>query len=334
MLTGAIVAIDFADGYYNIGAEFAYTGTVGATLLLNPIHLRHKSLACEMDCNMTRQALRWLALITCLLLFNNVLAQEGDTRGPVSIGGASLNDDCTTLSVDGTVSGDIPYVRVQLALYSSPMVLLVDAILPAAGGAFAQEDMELYTALEYTSLLVMVTGWDGSDYITALQSDGIRSVYCTLDVNAGYQSRVPGLRYMRSSRQIWTTYATFSAESSSLDSESCVEFLQSEETSFPSTLMQGQDEESSFPLTLTIAENGFLLRFDWQRRRFYVVDDGGVFYGQYVERGDDDESDEDDTYYAFDVWFTSLTTYTGYILIQHPSGCHWAFDWHGERTPN
>jgi hypothetical protein len=205
-----------------------------------------------------------------------------------------------------------------MSLHDNPLVLLIDAIVPVSSGSFMAEAIE-FTDLDTASLLVMLTGWDGSRYITPLTSYGVRSLYCSDDANPTYQTRAPGLRFMRTTRQQWTNSAVL------VEDECLTSGTVPEGENFPDTLMEGQHPESTFTITLHQAENGLLYRLDWRRNRIPMFDDGGLWYG--IRQNTRTETTD-----TFSLYFTSMTTYAGTVLLQHPSGCAWIFDWYGERA--
>lgn len=275
---------------------------------------------------MIHRMTRVLFPVVVFIFFYAVAFAQDDN--PVRIGAADLVDDCGVLTLDGIVTGSIASVRVQLASTENPLVLLVDEVLPVTGAAFASDSLALYQPIETgnASLLLMVTGWNGSAYSTPLQAGGLRSLYCSH--GAPYIANPPGIRFMRSTRETWQNTARYLAENGGIDSEACQTFLAQVDTTFPDTLMEGLDEVSTFPVTLRLAENGYLYQLDWQGRRIPVIDDGGVFSGEFSTPWGEDS----DLYYVFDLVFTSLTTYTGFLSIEHPEGCWWIFEWTGVKS--
>jgi hypothetical protein len=258
------------------------------------------------------------ALLLALARGVDSTAQIDTTGALVTIGRAEVNQACDTLTIDGTASPEVPFVRVQMSLHDNPLVLLIDAIVPVSGGRFMAEAIE-FTDLDTASLLVMLTGWDGSRYITPLTGYGVRSLYCSDDANPTYQTRVPGLRFMRTTRQQWTNSAVL------VEDECIISGTVPEGEIFPDTLMEGQPPETTFTITLHQAENGLLYRLDWRRNRIPMFDDGGQWYG--IRQHPRTETTD-----TFNLYFTSMTTYAGTVLLQHPSGCAWIFDWYGERA--
>jgi hypothetical protein len=164
----------------------------------------------------------------------------------------------------------------------------------------------------------MVTGWAGNNYVTALTPDGIHPLWCSDENYPEDQFRVPGLHFMSSTRQQWNNTSRLLTDSN------CDAVPENEDVSFPSTLLEGEAEITAFPVTLKIAENGFLLHLDWESRRFNAVEDGGVWSLVY-------EDARTDVHYESYLYFTTLISYTGGMIIEHPNGCYWSFDWHGSR---
>lgn len=277
---------------------------------------------------MIHRMTRVLFPIVVFVLFHTVAFAQDEN--PVRIGAADLDDACGVLTLDGTVTGSIPSVRVQLGAVDNPLVLLVDEVLPVVDGAFASDSLALYQPIETgnASLLLMVTGWNGGAYSTPLQAGGLRSLYCSRGADAPYIANPPGIRFMRSTRETWQSTARYLAENGGSDSEACQTFLAQADTTFPDTLMEGRDEVSTFPVILRQAENGYLYQVDWQGRRIPVIDDGGLFSGEFSTPWGEDS----DLYYVFDLTFTSLTTYTGFLSIEHPEGCWWVFEWTGVKS--